>query len=368
MNYLKLIRCYISGVVMDNITISNLLSIYDKEISKNVKNKRKLYNFDVNKMQNISNIKRMLESGNVGHDKYNIFLIYEPKCRLVMSLSIRDKIINHYVTRYILENKLTKYLDDRNVATRKNMGTDYGIRLVKKYLIKLKSKCKKFYILKLDISKYFYNIDHRVLLSMLADKLDSREYELIKSIIDSTNREYINVIINNIKGSRDIPLYEYGKGIPIGNMTSQFLAIYYLSKLDYYIIHNLHLKYYVRYMDDFVIMSEDKKYLEECKRVIIDKLKIEYKLDINKNKSNIVSSKGGFNFLGYVFKVIDDKLIITLRKCNREKIKKKVREVSYLVNNNKLSYYKAFCTIMNYKYGFKYANNLKVSRIIGKYL
>ena len=63
MNYLKLIRCYISG---DNITISNLLSIYDKEISKNVKNKRKLYNFDVNKMQNISNIKRMLESGNVG--------------------------------------------------------------------------------------------------------------------------------------------------------------------------------------------------------------------------------------------------------------------------------------------------------------
>lgn len=368
MNYLKLIRCYISGVVMDNITISNLLSIYDKEISKNVKNKRKLYNFDVNKMQNISNIKRMLESGNVGHDKYNIFLIYEPKCRLVMSLSIRDKIINHYVTRYILENKLTKYLDDRNVATRKNMGTDYGIKLVKKYLIKLKSKCKKFYILKLDISKYFYNIDHKVLLSMLADKLDSREYELIKSIIDSTNREYINVRINNIKGSRDIPLYEYGKGIPIGNMTSQFLAIYYLSKLDHYIIHNLYLKYYVRYMDDFVIMSEDKKYLEECKRVIIDKLKIEYKLDINKNKSNIVSSKGGFNFLGYVFKVIDDKLIITLRKCNREKIKKKVKEVSYLVNNNKLSYYKAFCTIMNYKYGFKYANNLKVSRIIGKYL
>ena len=138
------------GVVMKNdLTVNNLLKIYETEISKNVKNKKSLYNFEVNKMQNITNILSMLNNGDIGHKKYNIFLIYEPKCRLVMSLSVSDKIINHFVTRYSLEKNLTKYFDPRNIATRKNMGTDYGIKLVRKYLNKLKKDNDMFYILKL---------------------------------------------------------------------------------------------------------------------------------------------------------------------------------------------------------------------------
>ena len=200
----------------DKINFFNLLDIYEKEISKNVKNKKKLVKFEINKVQNITNIIDMLKSGEIGHEHYNIFLIYEPKCRLVMSLSIKDKIINHFVTRYALEAKLTKYLDLRNVATRKGMGTDYGIRLVIKYLKKL--KYKNFYILKIDISKYFYSIDHEVLKSLLIDKLDSYEYDLICKIIDSTNEEYINETINKImkKNNIEIPLYYHGRGLPIG--------------------------------------------------------------------------------------------------------------------------------------------------------
>ena len=109
----------------NDIKLQNLLFIYEKEISKNVKNKKKLYDFEINKMQYLENIMNMLNNGSVGHNRYNIFLIYEPKCRLVMSLSVRDKVINHFVTRYTLEKKLTKYLDDRNVATRKGMGTKF---------------------------------------------------------------------------------------------------------------------------------------------------------------------------------------------------------------------------------------------------
>ena len=117
------------GVKMkDNLNISNLLRIYETEISKNVKNKKKLYDFEINKMQYVEDIINMLNNGVVGHKHYNIFLIFEPKCRLVMSLSVKDKVINHFVTRYILEAKLSKYLDCRNVATRKGMGTDYAIK------------------------------------------------------------------------------------------------------------------------------------------------------------------------------------------------------------------------------------------------
>ena len=93
------------GKMKLEVKLNDLLKIYEKEISKNVKNKRKVLNFEINKMQNISNIKEMLEHNEVGHNKYNIFLIYEPKRRLVMSLSVKDKIINHYITRHILEAK-----------------------------------------------------------------------------------------------------------------------------------------------------------------------------------------------------------------------------------------------------------------------
>ena len=98
--------------MMDNLNVSNLLNIYENEISKNVKNKRKLYDFEINKMQYIEDIIKMLKNGLVGHNHYNIFLIYEPKCRLVMSLSVKDKVINHFITKYVLENSLSKYLDE----------------------------------------------------------------------------------------------------------------------------------------------------------------------------------------------------------------------------------------------------------------
>ena len=115
-----------------------------------------------------------------------------------MSLSVKDKVINHFVTRYILEKKLTKYLDDRNVATRKGMGTDYAIKLVIKYMNKLKQKYDKFYVLKLDISKYFYSIDHEVLKNLMIDKLDTYEYDIINKIIDNTFNVSVVQVNNNI--------------------------------------------------------------------------------------------------------------------------------------------------------------------------
>jgi len=353
----------------DNITLSNILEIYEKEISKNVKNKRKIYNFEINKFQNISNVLKMLETKDIGHKKYNIFLIYEPKCRLVMSLSVQDKIINHFVTRYILEKKLTKNLDIRNVATRKNMGTDYGVKLVIKYLNKMKTKYQKFYILKIDISKYFYSIDHQVLKGMLIKDLDKNEFEVIAQIIDSTNEGYVNEVIKNIinKNNIDLPLYDYGKGLPIGNMTSQFLSIYYLNELDHYIIHNLKLKYYVRYMDDFIIMCENKEKLKQAKMNIEKLLLDKYKLRINKKKTEIVHCKEGFGFLGYSFKVKDNKTIIKIRKSNLDKVKNRIKKVKYDFKHKKIDEYKAFCSIMTYTNSYKYCSNIKVLKYIDKY-
>lgn len=353
----------------DSIKLENLLFIYEKEISKNVKNKKKLYDFEINKMQYLENIMDMLKNSNVGHNKYNIFLIKEPKCRLVMSLSIRDKVINHFVTRYALEKKLTKYLDDRNVATRKNMGTDYAVKLVIKYMNKLKQKYNGFYVLKLDISKYFYSIDHEVLKSLMIDKLDSYEFDIISKIIDSTNNHYINETINRLRNvaHADIPFYEYGNGLPIGNMTSQFLSIYYLYKLDHLIVHDLHLKYYVRYMDDFIIFDSDLEHLKKCKDIIIERLENEYKLKVNKKKTWICNIESGFSFLGYTCKVVDKKVVVRIKKSNIDKIKKRVKEVRYLYDIGKLDVYRAFCSIMTYTYSYKFSDNKRIMKVIDRY-
>ena len=362
----------------EHCNLDTILNLYEKEISKNVKNKHKVYMFEKNKFQNINHIINVLKTGEYDGGKYNIFLIKEPKHRIVMALSITDKIINHFIARYVLEVKLSKYLDDRNIATRKGMGTDYGIKMVKKFLEKNK-KYETFYILKLDISKYFYSIDHEVLMSLVKDKLSKEEYDFLKIIIDSTNEEYINKIIKTIKTNYtkkhpqfkkeidSLPYYEYGKGLPIGNMTSQFLSIFYLYELDHYIVHNLHIKYYVRYMDDFVLIHHDKKVLENALKEIETILNTKYKLKLNSKKTKIVKNNEGFVFLGYNYKVVGKKTIVRLRREAYEKTKKRVKRTYYMYEHGFISFNEAFCSIMSYWYNRKYGSQMKVRRAINKY-
>jgi len=297
------------GLKIMKVNFNNLKNIYDNEVKINTRNKEKVYRFDRFKIINLTNIYDTLSNNKYTFIKYNIFLIRSPKYRIVMSLNISDKIINHYITRFVLIPKLEKYLDIRNVATRKNMGHDYGIKLVKKYLEYYKNK--DCYVLKLDISKYFYSIDHNILKNMIKNYFNDEENKIINMIIDSTNYGYINEMIDILKNNelniinkrqeevRNIPLYYTGKGLPIGNMSSQFLSIFYLSKLDHEIVHDFHFKHYVRYMDDIIIFSDDKFKLKELCLIIENKLEQEYLLKINKKKTNITSIKQGFNFCGY---------------------------------------------------------------------
>lgn len=324
---------------MNDVTISKILKIYNEEVSKNVRNKKKINDFEKYKITYLESIYNVLISNNYKPLRYNIFLIKDPKYRIIMSQGIYDKVINHYIARYVLEDKLSKYLDDRNVATRKNKGASYGLKLLLKYIEELKRKNSEFYILKLDISKYFYSIDHKVLKSLLKDKLTNEEYYFLDIIISSTDEDYINNRINYLKNKEiinipkrikeinELPIYEKGKGLCIGAMTNQFLAIFYLYKLHNYII---------------------------------------YKLKLNTKKTKITSSKEGFTFLEYYFKVINNKTIIKLRKSTLRKIKKNIRKQEYLFKNKKIEFKTLFSCINNYENCFKY-DKIRVSRILDKY-
>lgn len=321
----------------DLYDLNNIIYMTDKVLSK-VKNKKRREKFYLYYSEHIINIKNKLESNDINLGRYNIFLITDPKCRVIMSQSIEDKIINHLIAEYLLVRVFeSKYIDSM-CATRINKGSSYASRLMKKYLNEIKLKYNKFYILKLDIKKYFYNIDHNILKRILKDNIkDKRALDLLFKVIDSTNESYINGQITKLKENRikhlsndklieetkQIPLYEYDKGCGIGDQTSQAFGLIYLNELCHFIKEELHIKYFINYMGDFLIIHHDKEYLNYCLDVIRKKLLKEYKLMLN-SKTRIYNIKEGIEFLGYRYIIKNKKVIIKLRNITKKNYKKNV--------------------------------------------
>ena len=262
----------INNIYYKYLTFDNLLNCYNI-VKKTCKNKKAINRFEMNKYTNIYNIYKSLYNKTYKPYKYTLFMIFEPKPRLVMSQTISDKIVNHFVSKYYLIPFLSNKLIYSNVATRINKGTKLANKLMIKYInnIRMNNIFENIYALKIDISKYFYNINHNILINLLKeDLLDNDVINLIKIILNETNNKYINekIKIYNQKYKCDIPLYKNGIGLSIGAMSSQFLAIYYLNKLDHYIKEKLNCKYYIRYMDDFIILSNNKNYLKYIFKII----------------------------------------------------------------------------------------------------
>lgn len=165
----------------------------------------------------------------------------------------------------------------------------------------------------------------------------------------------------------EIPLYIRGKGLPIGNMSSQFLSIFFLNELDHEIVHKYHMKYYVRYMDDMLIFCEDRERLKKIKKVIQDTLEKKYLLRVNEKKSSIVELGKGVNFCGYRFRVIDKKTVMNVSKDTIVRVKKRIKEVSFLYRRGLMSDRKVFCSINTYMNGFKFGSKSKIKRLVDRY-
>ena len=291
-----------------------------------------------------------------------------------MSQNIIDKLINHVISKYFLVDIFEKSLINENIATRIGKGTKEGIQLVKKYLNIIKGK--EFYILKFDVEKYFYNIDHDILKELLIHKIKDKDViNILFNTIDSTDRDYVNKKINDIKLKElektndrkiideinKIPLYKCGKGLPIGNMSSQFLAILYLNELDHFIKNNLKIKYYIRYMDDGVLIHESKEYLKYC-LCEIEKLLDKYKLKLN-SKTKIYKYSEGFEFLGFKYIIKNNKVIMKVKNQTKRKFKRKLKVLNKLVSNNiiKKEYYDS--VIASYKGHLNYGDCKKLFKI-----
>lgn len=352
------------------ISYNNILSVY-KKIKNSTKNKKEVYNYELNLNQNLLDTLFSLSKSTYVFSKYNIFLIREPKYRLIMSESFPDKVVNHLFSKYVLSYALQSTLINSNVATRTDKGSKEAYNLFIKYTNKLIYEKKKIYVLKIDISKYFYNINHNIMINMVSEKIkDKRVLDMLKVILDTTDNDYVNKtilsVVNReiykvnklnistiekeklIKELKSIPLYRKGYGLPIGNMSSQILAVFFLNKVDHFIKEKLNCKYYIRYMDDLVILGNDK---EELKNIFenVSKYIESFDLKVNK-KSGIYSLSNGVNFLGYNFKVFNNKLIIRYRSDTIKRVNKRLKNLKVYDNEmylKSVASYKGYFLLCN---------------------
>lgn len=309
--------------------------------------KQEVLSFEMELMCNIENLKQALETHTYKVRGYRTFTIFEPKQRDIMALEYEDRVIQHSLCDNVLEPYLDSRLDYDNAACRKGKGTHFALNRLGMFMKKSYNKwgCD-YYILKCDIKKYFYSIRHDTLKKMLYRHIDDEEILwLLDVIIDSTE--------GNI-------------GIPIGNMTSQWFAVFYLDKMDRFIRNDLHIKYYTRYMDDFILIHEDKAYLQKCLREIRNLLSTELSLELN-NKTQIFPAKNGVDYLGFHTYITDTgKLVRKIRKKSKSAMKRKVKKFNRGYSEGTMSYVQINRSISSWVGHAKHGNTYNLrKRILG---
>lgn len=212
------------------------------------------------------------------HGGYKTFYITRPKLRKIEKSRYIDRIVHRWVVDNFLIPYFVPTFINTSYACLKGRGMHRACIEVKETMLHCKRIWKEYYILKMDVKKYFQNIDKDILFKILSKKIkDKKILWLIKEIIYSNKKE---------------------NGLPIGNYTSQMFANIYLNEVDQYVKHNLHCKYYFRYMDDSIILIKTKKEAKEILEKIQIFLKENLKLELN-SKTQIFKDKQGVNFCGY---------------------------------------------------------------------
>src|SRR3989344_9245504 len=214
----------------DVISIENLLMAW-QEFRKGKRSKPDIAKFEINLESNLFELYYLLFSKKWEPDPYKIFFKNDPKLRKIHEASIRDRVLFQAVYQKLYHIFDSSFIF-HSYSSRNNKGTYAGISAFEKYINKVsQNNTKSAYILKCDIRKFFDSIDHNILFSLISKKVtDIDLLLLIKQIIFS---------FQNIAG----------KGLPLGNVTSQLFSNIYLNELDQYVKHTMKIKYYVRYCD-----------------------------------------------------------------------------------------------------------------------
>jgi Retron-type reverse transcriptase len=262
----------------------SLENIFDawKKFRRRKAGKKDVMDFELHLEDNLFCLYEDLRQLAYRHSPYKHFQIFDNKKRDIHKAEVRDRIVHQIIYDYLLSLYEPEFISD-SYASRAGKGQYKAISAFR-YFVKLAQHNQQpCFVLKGDVRKYFNSIDQRVLLNLLKEKVaDEKTFAVIKEIISS----YV--------------FSEFGKGIPLGNITSQIFANIYLNVLDKYVKKELKCRFYVRYNDDFIIISESVEELEEIRNKIISFVKEKLLLEIPPEKTSLRKIDWGIDFLGFI--------------------------------------------------------------------
>jgi retron-type reverse transcriptase len=264
------------------VSLENLLGAW-QEFVREKRSRKDVQGFERNLMTNLILLHQDLVAQTYQHSPYHAFRISDPKPRQIHKATVRDRIVHRAIYRILYPHFHQQFIYD-SYSCRLGKGTHKAIKRFTDKTTKLsQNNTKVVWVLKCDIRKFFASIDQVTLLGLLRKQIPDRNIIwLIEKVVCSFNSGIV------------------GKGLPLGNLTSQLFSNVYLNELDQFMKHKLKTKHYLRYADDFVILNRDKDYLLEMTPKIADFLSERLKLDLHPNKVFLQTIASGVDFLGWV--------------------------------------------------------------------
>ncbi|MDE5728709.1 MAG: RNA-directed DNA polymerase [Clostridia bacterium] len=285
------------------------------------RDKKPLVKFETSMLGNIYDLYRRLAGGTFKLKGYNHFTVYEPKIREIQTLHYSDRVVQHVICDDVLAPYFTQRAITDNTVCQKGKGSHFALtrfeNMIRKHVRTHGANC---YVLKCDILKYFPSIPHAQLKEYFCSQIrDERLKTLLAGIIESyhTDEGYLkkygyDCLTPNPEKS--------GRGVPIGNQTSQVFGMFYLNGVDRLIKEKLRVKIYARYMDDFVLVHESKEFLQKAlKEITVAVTRLGLKFN---TKTQIFPLRNGVTFLGFrYFLNADGKLVKTVKKKTKRRLR-----------------------------------------------
>jgi RNA-directed DNA polymerase len=364
---------------VDNVfSFSNLLKAY----YQCRKRKRKTVNaakFELNFESELLKLEQELKNHAYRPGRSICFVITDPKPREIFAADFRDRVIHHLLVNY-LELIWEKIFIHHSYSCRQNKGAHHAIKDLKRFSKQVSDNFSKpAYYLQIDISAFFMSLKKDILFNII--KRHTKHPDILwltKQIIfqDPTQNFYYKgdpKLCQLILPHKSLFHVPKNQGLPIGNLTSQFFANIYLNKIDQFAKHQLKIKYYLRYVDDILILSQNIKQLTEWKKKIDDFLQNNLKLKLHPKKQVLQSIYKGTNFVGFIIKpghTFIRRRIVKKLKCKLYYFNKKILNFDMehpirswtpeLCNDFK----EIFAAVNSYYGQFKHANTFKLRKYL----
>lgn len=272
-------------IIVDYNHIISLENLYEAwaEFVNGKKHKRDVALFALNLSSNIFKLHEELKNKTYQHGAYKAFAIDDPKPRSIHKATVRDRLLHHAVYRQLYRHFDSKFVHD-SYSCRHAKGTHKAIDRFRYFFNKVSCNNRRTcWVLKCDVRKFFASIDQAILINVFKKHISDKDTVwLIENIVSSFQSTGV------------------GKGLPLGNLTSQLLVNVYMNEFDQYVKHVLKQTYYIRYADDFVVMSHDRQVLLELLPKIGEFLSDNLKLSLHPDKVFVKTFASGVDFLGWV--------------------------------------------------------------------